>query len=140
MESEDNFFLIQQLQEKEQLAESKNKHHNEMKKKFGKELGELETMLNQIDTNHNKANHEMKSLGNQVINETFNEEDLENLKYQIAEVFKSIDPNKEVKAYDPVFLLSELELKLNSQISKLVRLQKDNYSSQTLLTLEKNTK
>lgn len=80
MENEDNFFLIQQLQEKEQLAEAKAKQHNEMKKKFTKEFGELETMLNQIDTNHNKASHEMKSLDNQVINETFNDEDLDNLK------------------------------------------------------------
>ena len=80
------------------------------------------------------------NLGNQVINETFKDEDLNHLKDRIAEVFKSIDPNKEVKAYDPIFLLSELELKLNTQIGKLVRLQKDDYSSTKLLKLEKDTK
>lgn len=51
MESEDNFFLIQQIQDRAQILESKKKHFNEIKSKFSKEISELEMKEQLLDNN-----------------------------------------------------------------------------------------
>lgn len=140
MENEDNFFLIQQIQERELVFETKRKEFNEMRQKFSKEIHELEKILGDIELNYDKVCGEMKAFENQMTLQTFNEEDFNMLKLKISETFKTISPQKEVKVYDPIYLLKELELKLNSQIGKLNTLQNDKYYSSMLQKLEKKTK
>jgi hypothetical protein len=51
MESEDNFFLIQQIQDRAQILESKKKNFNEIKSKCSREITALEKMEQDLDNN-----------------------------------------------------------------------------------------
>jgi hypothetical protein len=51
MESEDNFFLIQQIQDRAQILESKKKNFNDIKSKCTREITALEKMEQDLDNN-----------------------------------------------------------------------------------------
>lgn len=62
MESEDNFFLIQQIQDRAQILESKKKNFNEIKSKFSKEINELEKKEHLLDNNVQSMSDQFDSI------------------------------------------------------------------------------
>lgn len=63
MGNEDNFFQIQQIQEKTQVLEEKNKHFREIKHKFLKEIDQLQKLEQDIEMKYEKAVLEKRLLG-----------------------------------------------------------------------------
>lgn len=62
MESEQHFFLFQQIQDRTQILESKKKQFTDFKSKYDKEVKALEKRENEIDRALAKAQFELKVL------------------------------------------------------------------------------
>ena len=62
MESEDNFFLIQQIQDRTQILESKKKQFDGIKYDLEKECRELEQMEEVIDNNTQVMNDQLDAI------------------------------------------------------------------------------
>ena len=77
MEREDNFFLIQQIQDRTQILESKRKQYKETKQKLTKEIKQLEKMEEEIDMNLAKAQFETKLLDSQGVSDNFGDVDID---------------------------------------------------------------
>ena len=81
MEREDNFFLIQQIQDRTQILESKRKQYNDTKQKLAKEIKQLEKMEEDIDMNLTKAEFETKLLGSQGVSDSFGDVDIDEVSH-----------------------------------------------------------
>jgi uncharacterized membrane protein (UPF0182 family) len=77
MENEDNFFQIQQIQEKTQVLEEKKKSFREIKHKFIKEIEQLQKLEQDIDIKYEKAVFEKRLLGGHGVPDSLDEVDID---------------------------------------------------------------
>lgn len=88
VESEENFFLIQQIQERTQLLDEKRKHFKDNKTVLTNELSKLEAREQELDDQLQKAQFEVKLLGRTGINENFNDSDLNEVRHFSIYLFR----------------------------------------------------